>query len=110
MTQFISGNFERLQRTYARKRIVIRKITITSWLMHCTVVLCAWHKRSTRPRMMGTFLLPEAGQTSKPGSKCCARERVAWRKLRWRRHRRLLDRVYVRTTCSSFYWARSSFH
>src|SRR5260370_34780619 len=65
--------------------------------MPCTVVLCPWRKRSTLPRMMGTFSLPESGQTSKLFSKCCALERVVWRNLRWKKHKRLADRVHGST-------------
>src|SRR5258707_9773123 len=65
--------------------------------MHCTVVLCPWRKRYARPRMMGTFSLPESEQTSKLFSKCCALERVVWRNLRWKKHKRLADRVHGST-------------
>src|SRR5258708_35731668 len=65
--------------------------------MRCTVVLCPWRKRSILPRMMGTFSLPESGQTNKLFSKCCALERVVWRNLRWKKYKRLADRVHGST-------------
>src|SRR5260370_20845858 len=69
--------------------------------MPCTVVLCPWRKRSTLPRMMGTFPLPESGQTSKLFSKYCALERVVWRNVRWKKRKRLADRVRGSTKISN---------
>src|SRR6266568_5933271 len=47
--------------------------------------------------MTGTLLLPESGQTSKLFSKCCALGKVVRRSFRWRKHRRLADRVHRST-------------
>src|SRR5713226_1061716 len=96
--QFASASFEQLQRTYVRRRIGIATIIIISWPMRCTAVLCAWRKRSAPPSMIRTLLLPESGQTSKLFSKCCdALDRTVWKNLRWRKHRRLADRVHRST-------------
>src|SRR6266498_99382 len=95
--QFAFASFEHLQRTYVRRRIGIATTIIISWPMRCTTVLCAWRKRSAPPSMIRTLLLHESGQTSKLFSKCCALERTVWKNLRWRKHRRLADRVHRST-------------
>src|SRR6266545_1210701 len=96
-TRLVTGNCRRWQRTYALWQIGIARITTTSSPIPCTAGPCPWHKRSIRPATAQTLSLPGFEKTSKPSLNCCALPRVVWRTRRWKKQKRLADRVHAST-------------
>ena len=62
--------------------------------MRCMDELCPSHKRSTLLRTTGTVSLPASGLTTKQCSRCCELATVVRKSPRWRKQRRLADRVH----------------